>query len=85
MTAKKNKMEDDLKHFFLKEDDLKKSKNLKMEDDPPKKWKTYQSTKFNPIGCDSIVNSPSNFYYTSHLMVISTFNLNNSVALMIHI
>ena len=26
---------------------------------PKKKWKTNQSTKMNLIGCDTIVNSPS--------------------------
>jgi hypothetical protein len=42
------------------EDDLKKNK--KMEDDLKKKWKTNQSTKINPIGCDTIVNSPIFFF-----------------------
>ena len=50
------------------EDDLDKTKRqTKMKDNPkknkngkqPKKWKTKQSTKINPIGCDTIVNSPS--------------------------
>ena len=36
------------------EDDLKKEKGRR-----PKK-KTNQSTKINLIGCDTIVNSPSN-------------------------
>jgi hypothetical protein len=37
------------------EDDLKKKKGRR----PKKNWKTNQSTKFNLIGCDTIVNSPS--------------------------
>jgi hypothetical protein len=59
------------------EDDLKKYKNekqptffltrmttsKKMEDDLKNKWKTNQSTKINLIGCDTIVNSPSQFSY----------------------
>ena len=48
------KMEDNLKKKM--EDDLKKIKNGRR---PQKKWKTNQSTKINPIGCDTIVNSPS--------------------------
>ena len=46
-------MEDDLKKSFKKEDNIKKIK-----------WKTNQSTKINLIGCDTIVNSPS-FYFFS--------------------
>ena len=39
------------------EDNLKKIKNGRR---PKKiKWKTYQSTKINLIGCDTIVNSHS--------------------------
>ena len=34
-----------------------------MEDDLNKKWKTNQSTKINLIGCDTIVNSPSDNYF----------------------
>jgi hypothetical protein len=39
------------------EDNLKKQ--LKIEDDLKKKWKTNQPTKINLIGCDTIENSPS--------------------------
>jgi hypothetical protein len=36
----------------------------KVEDDLKKiKWKTNQSTKINLIGCDTIVNSPSEPFY----------------------
>ena len=51
------------------EEDLKKNKKngrrpqkMKMENDLNKtkiKLKKNQSTKINPIGCDTIVNSPS--------------------------
>ena len=58
-------MEDNLKKWKKMEDDLKKMK--KNEDNqkkngkrPKQKWKTNQSTKINLIGCDTIVNSPSN-------------------------
>ena len=30
---------------------------------PQKEWKTNQSTKINLIGCDTIVNSPSWYWY----------------------
>ena len=55
-SAKKIKIEDDLKK---NEDDQTK---MKMENDLKKKWKTNQSTKINPISCDTIVNSPSFVY-----------------------
>ena len=52
-----------------REDDLKKNgrrpkKKKKREEDLKKiKWKTNKSTKINLIGCDTIVNSPSLYYY----------------------
>jgi hypothetical protein len=33
-----------------------------MENNIKKEWKTNQSTKINLIGCDTIVNSPSNYF-----------------------
>ena len=60
---KQKKMEDDLKK---NEDNQKKNgrrpQKIKMENDLNKtkiKLKKNQSTKINPIGCDTIVNSPS--------------------------
>ena len=50
-------MEEDLKE--KKEKKGRRPKINKMEDDPPKKWKTNQSTQINLNGCDTIVNSPS--------------------------
>ena len=58
-------MEDDLKKNGRRpqknqiKDDLKKRKKEKGRR-PKKKWKTNQSTKIDLIGCDTIVNSPSN-------------------------
>jgi hypothetical protein len=54
-------MEDDLKKIFKKmEDDLKKRRRKKKEDNLNKmEDKPTKSTKFNLIGCDTIVNSPS--------------------------
>ena len=42
---KKNKMEDILKHFFKKEDDLKKSKNGRR---PPKKMEDIPINQIQP-------------------------------------
>ena len=59
-------MEADLKKNIKMEDDLKKNekkmKTTKKNNGkrPKQKWKTNQSTKINLIGCDTIVNSPSN-------------------------
>ena len=47
-------MEDDQRKM---EDDLKKEGKKGRR--PKKKCKTNHSTKFNLIGCDTIVNSPS--------------------------
>ena len=49
-------MEDDLK----KKNEDNQKKNGKR---PKQKWKTNKSTKINLIGCDTIVNSPSNTYF----------------------
>jgi hypothetical protein len=38
----------------MKDDQKKEKKKTTLT-----KWKTNQSTKFNLIGCDTIVNSPS--------------------------
>ena len=54
-------MEDDLKKMNGRRP--QKNKNGRRPDyfgrRPKKKWKTNQSTKMNLIGCDTIVNSPS--------------------------
>ena len=72
------KKEDDLKKWNKMEDDLKKKIKTnhffvveKLEWRPQKKWKMTsknQSTKFNLIGCDTIVNSPSLIYYSNTLV-----------------
>ena len=62
-------MEDDLK----KEEEKKgrrPKKNKKWKTTSTKKWKTNQSTKINLIGCDTILNSPSSYYYCLTLIVI---------------
>ena len=57
-------MEDDLKK---REDDQKKEKK---KEEKNKKWKTNQSTKINLIGCDTIVNSPSKFYWECRQLAV---------------
>ena len=54
-------MEDDLKKIKM-EDDLKKRKEKK-EDDIKKKGRQTNQPNFNLIGCDTIVNSPSQTCY----------------------
>ena len=51
-------MEDDLKKNE-KNGRRPKKKKKKKGRRPKQKWKMNQSTKINPIGCDTIVNSPS--------------------------
>ena len=51
-------MEDNLKRKKKKMKTTKKNDGKR----PKQKWKTNQSTKINLIGCDTIVNSPSNSY-----------------------
>ena len=56
------------------EDDQKKK--FKKGRQPKKiKWKTNQSTKFNLIGCDTIVNSPSFLFFFLSSFFLSFFLL----------